>query len=65
MVVVSPDVGGVVRSRALAKYLNGVETTATVRIPSSLATFAITGEPPVPVPPPIPAVMKIILLPWM
>ena len=41
-------------------YLNGVVTTATVRIPSSLATFAITGEPPVPVPPPIPATIKSI-----
>ncbi len=32
----------------------------TVRIPISLAAFAITGAAPVPVPPPIPAVMNTI-----
>jgi len=32
----------------------------TVRIPSSLAIEAITGAAPVPVPPPIPAVMNSI-----
>ena len=41
----------------------GLVTTATVRIPSSLATRAITGAAPVPVPPPIPAVIKSMLVP--
>ena len=39
---------------------NGLVTTATVNTPSSFATLAITGAAPVPVPPPIPAVMKSI-----
>ena len=39
---------------------NGRVTTPTVKAPSSLAICAITGAAPVPVPPPIPAVMKII-----
>ena len=42
--------------------LKGTVTIPTVRIPISLATFAITGAAPVPVPPPIPAVMKTILV---
>ena len=42
--------------------LNGTVTIPTVRIPISLAIFAITGAAPVPVPPPIPAVMKTILV---
>ncbi len=37
---------------------NGLVTTATVRIPISLASLAITGAAPVPVPPPMPAAMK-------
>ena len=41
----------------------GFVTTATVKIPSSWATSAITGEAPVPVPPPIPAVMKTMSAP--
>ena len=40
----------------------GTVTTATVRISFSLATRAITGAAPVPVPPPIPAVMKSIFV---
>ena len=36
---------------------NGVVTIATTNAPHSLAIFAITGEAPVPVPPPIPAVI--------
>ncbi|MNL01597.1 hypothetical protein D3C87_1220720 [compost metagenome] len=35
---------------------------ATVKISSSFAAFAIIGEAPVPVPPPIPAVIKSILV---
>ena len=31
---------------------NGLVTTATVKIPKSLATSATIGAPPVPVPPP-------------
>ena len=41
----------------------GRVTTPTVRIFNSLAALAITCEAPVPVPPPIPAVIKTILLP--
>ena len=37
---------------------NGLVTTATVRMPSSFATCATTGAAPVPVPPPMPAVMN-------
>ena len=37
---------------------NGLVTTATVKMPISLATCAITGAAPVPVPPPIPAVIN-------
>ena len=36
----------------------GLVTTATVRMLSSFATCATTGAAPVPVPPPMPAVMK-------
>ena len=38
--------------------LNGLVTTPTVSAPSSWATSATTGDPPVPVPPPIPAAIK-------
>ena len=41
----------------------GLVTTATVRMPSSLATSATTGVAPVPVPPPMPAVMKTMSAP--
>ena len=43
--------------------LKGRVTTPTVRMPISLAIWATTGAPPVPVPPPIPAVIKTILAP--
>src|SRR5947207_1927564 len=42
----------------LPSNLNGRVTTATERIPLSLATWATTGAAPVPVPPPMPAVMN-------
>ena len=42
---------------------NGRVTTATVRIPSSRATSATMGAAPVPVPPPMPAVMNTISAP--
>ena len=38
--------------------VNGMVTTATVKTPSSLASLAMTGAAPVPVPPPIPAVIN-------
>ena len=37
---------------------NGVVTIPTVKMPKSLQIFAIIGAPPVPVPPPIPTVIK-------
>src|SRR5712691_2831270 len=43
--------------------VNGLVTTATVRMPSERATSAITGPAPVPVPPPIPAVMNTMCAP--
>ncbi len=42
---------------------NGFVTTATVRMPSSLATAATTGAEPVPVPPPSPAVTNTMSAP--
>ncbi len=42
----------------------GFVTTATVRIDNSLAMEAIIGAAPVPVPPPIPAVIKTISAPF-
>ena len=42
---------------------NGMVTIPTVSMPSSLLTRAMTGAAPVPVPPPIPAVMNVILVP--
>ena len=41
----------------------GLVTTPTVRMPISRATRATTGAAPVPVPPPMPAVMNTILAP--
>ena len=43
--------------------IKGFVTTATVNKFKSLAALAITGAAPVPVPPPIPAVMKTMLAP--
>src|SRR5262245_34045295 len=45
-------------ARLLPSITNGRVTTATVRMPSSRATCATTGAAPVPVPPPMPAVMN-------
>ncbi|CAB4894650.1 unannotated protein [freshwater metagenome] len=42
---------------------NGRVTTPTVRAPKSIAIFATIGAPPVPVPPPSPAVTKTISAP--
>ncbi len=42
---------------------NGLVTTATVRMPISLASCATTGAAPVPVPPPMPQVMNAMSAP--
>ena len=49
--------------RRLPSNSNGLVTTPTVRMPISLATRAITGAAPVPVPPPMPAVMNTMCAP--
>src|SRR5437764_7665637 len=46
------------QARLLPSISNGLVTTATVSMPSSRATCATTGAAPVPVPPPMPAVMN-------
>ena len=46
------------RARLPPSISKGRVTTATVRMPSSLASCATTGAAPVPVPPPMPAVMN-------
>ena len=46
-----------------ALELNGFVTQATVSAPSSFAMAATTGAAPVPVPPPMPAVMKTMSAP--
>ena len=50
-------------SRRTPSKLKGLVTTATVSAPSSFAISATTGAAPVPVPPPIPAVIKTIWAP--
>ena len=49
--------------RLLPSIWNGRVTTATVRMPSSRAICATTGAAPVPVPPPMPAVMNTMCTP--
>src|SRR5574342_189068 len=49
--------------RRLPSNANGFVTTATVRMPISLAGAATTGAEPVPVPPPSPAVTKTMSAP--
>jgi len=49
--------------RSLPSRVKGLVTTPTVRAPISLATSAMTGAAPVPVPPPRPAAMKIMSAP--
>ncbi len=49
--------------RRLPSKAKGRVTTATVRMPISLASEAITGAAPVPVPPPSPAVTKTMSAP--
>ncbi|CAB4632263.1 unannotated protein [freshwater metagenome] len=47
----------------LPSKVKGLVTTPTVNAPKSFATFATIGAPPVPVPPPSPAVTKTISAP--
>src|SRR5438876_3436708 len=49
--------------RRLPSKMKGLVTTPTVSEPSSLVILAITGAAPVPVPPPMPAVTKIMSAP--
>ena len=51
------------RIRCAPSKWKGLVTTATVRIPCSRTARAITGAAPVPVPPPMPAVMNTMWLP--
>ena len=51
------------RPRFGPSKVNGRVTTPTVNAPNSFAIPATIGAAPVPVPPPIPAVMKIISAP--
>ncbi len=46
------------RIRLVPSKVKGLVTTPMVRTPSSRAAWAMIGAAPVPVPPPIPAVMK-------
>ena len=49
--------------RRFPSKVNGLVTTATVKIPAARAARAMTGAAPVPVPPPMPAVTKHICVP--
>ena len=51
------------RIRTVPSNINGLVTTATVNAPISFAHSATIGAPPVPVPPPIPAVTKTMSAP--
>ncbi len=53
------------RARCRPSKRNGLVTTPTVRAPSSFASWAMTGAAPVPVPPPMPAVMNTMSAPEM
>ena len=50
-------------ARRLPSKPNGLVTTPMVSAPSERATWATTGAPPVPVPPPSPAVTKTMSAP--
>ena len=52
------------RIRGMPSKVKGLVTMATVRIPMSRATLAMTGAAPVPVPPPMPAAMKTMSAPF-
>ena len=51
------------RMRTRPSKVKGLVTTPTVRMPISLAHWATMGAAPVPVPPPIPAVMNTMSAP--
>ena len=51
------------RMRLVPSNWNGLVTTPTVRMPFSRAILAMTGAAPVPVPPPMPAVMNTMFEP--
>ena len=51
------------RMRCVPSKWKGLVTTPTVRMPASRAARAMTGAAPVPVPPPMPAVMNTMLEP--
>ena len=51
------------RLRLRPSKVNGLVTTPTVSAPSSRAMLAMTGEAPVPVPPPMPAAMNTMSAP--
>ena len=51
--------------RFLPSKVKGLVTTATVRAPQSIDAFAMIGAAPVPVPPPMPAVMNTMSASWM
>ncbi len=51
-------------ARRRPSNVKGRVTTPTVRAPSSFATLATSGAAPVPVPPPMPAVIKTISAPF-
>ena len=51
------------RRRRVPSKSNGLVTTPTVSAPAARACLAMTGEAPVPVPPPMPAVMKTMSAP--
>ena len=52
-------------ARFLPSKLNGRVTTPMVSAPSLRAMLAITGAPPVPVPPPSPAVTNTMSAPFI
>ena len=55
--------GSACAARRLPSKPNGRVTTPMVSAPSERATLATTGAPPVPVPPPSPAVTKTMSAP--
>ncbi|MNL12181.1 hypothetical protein D3C87_1330430 [compost metagenome] len=59
----SPEPCSATLARRAPSKSNGLLTTPTVRMPISLATCATIGAAPVPVPPPMPAVMKTMCAP--
>ena len=63
--LVSSSIPAIATRWRLPSNLNGRVTTATVRMPRLFAMSAMTGAAPVPVPPPMPAVMNSMSAPSM